>query len=173
MAPRKRLAQVAAFGRYLERLRMRRYRGKAKPERVAAHLIEKGVKTSGGSLRGYELGWNAALDPVVLGALADLYEEPVGNLIAVLAANRQKPDLSDFEVNQLLHKQGRVHDAASSAAVHYFQLGSRLAKIGVELNVFADQIEALRAQYLEALESKPRGQTSEVGHDSPDSNTDH
>jgi adenylosuccinate lyase len=128
------------------------------------------VQTTGGSIRGYESGWNKAIDPVVLDALAELYRVPVSGLIAALKANRENPDLSDFEVELILRLKARAHDAQTVALSRIQEIGQRLAQIGAELDDFAIECAELIASTSPPAES--RRQTPKTRNGPPHSNTD-
>lgn len=170
MPPRARKPEVPAFGRLLKSIRIRRFQGKWPPERVATHLRhELGIPTSGGSIRGYEKGWNKTLDPVVLGTLADLYHVDVAGLIDVLKANRKQPDLSDFEVEQILRGKGRSHEGQAAASHRFEEIGQRLAAISAELQGFAFE----SADLTETANDDVGGQTSKTRGSPPKGDPDH
>lgn len=131
---RHRVPKVAAFGRLLTRLRERRFGTRSNAEQVARYLRDnEGVTTTGGSLRGYELGWNPSFDPVVLAGLAKVYKIGLVALISVLAANREDSSLSDTQVEHIL-RQGRSREEAEAASARRFaEIGERLRTIGAEL----------------------------------------
>jgi len=166
MPHRERKAAVPAFGRVLKSLREKRFKNKLTSRAVADRLKHAGVQTTGGSIRGYESGWNKAIDPVVLDALAELYRVPVSGLIAALKANRENPDLSDFEVEQILRSKARAHDAQAVALSRFQEIGQRLAQIGAELDDFAIESADLIAQA--ATPAEPRRQTTKTRNGPPE-----
>jgi len=166
MPPRERTAAVAAFGRLLKSLRLKRFNKKLTSRAVAERLKQMGVQTSGGSIRGYESGWNKAFDPVVLDALAELYRVPLSGLIAALKANRENPDLSDFEIEQIIRTKARAHDAQTVALSRIAEIGQRLAQIGAELDDFA--IEATELIAYSSTPADPRRQTPKTRNGPPE-----
>jgi hypothetical protein len=144
---RHRSPKVTAFGQLLKQLREKRF-PKWAPETVAQKLMEwyPGVETSGPSLRGYELGWNKSMDPVVLAALASAYQFPLRDLIRVLAENRQKPEMADFEVELVLREGRRRHESEAAATARFAEIGPRLRAIGVELIEYAIDADTLTGE---------------------------
>lgn len=135
-AKRARKAEVPAFGRFLAKLRQRKF-PKLAPEAVAERLTQSGVKTTGSSLRGYEFGWNKAIDPVVLAGIARVYGFPLDDLVAVLAANRSRPEMQDFDVEKVLREARKTHHGETAAAARFAEVGPRLRTIAAELIAYA------------------------------------
>lgn len=135
-AKRARKAEVPAFGRFLAKLRRRKF-PKLAPEAIAERLTQIGVRTTGSSLRGYEFGWNKVIDPVVLAGIARVYSFPLDDLVTVLAANRSTPEMTDFEVEQVLREARKTHHGEAAAAARFAEVGPRLRSIAAELIEFA------------------------------------
>jgi hypothetical protein len=161
---RARVPEVPAFGRLLLHLRQRRFGERSTPEQVVNYLADnEGAKTAGGSLRGYELGWNRSLDPIVLAALARVYRIALEDLIDVLAANRLKPNLSDFEVEQVLRDARQRRHAQAAAASRFSEIGERLVAISAELAEYATEAAELTRQ-----DDDPRGQNAKDRERAPE-----
>lgn len=162
--------EVPAFGRLLKSLRERRFHGKLTPERVATRLREEfSVITTGGSIRGYEKGWNKAIDPLVFFAMADLYRVQPQILAHVLKANRNNPGLTDFEVEKIIKTKGRGYDANAVASSRFAEIGKRLAAISAELQEYAFESE----EYAPPVANSPRGQAPKTGNGPSSRDPDH
>lgn len=148
MPKRKRVPEVPAFGRLLERLRTTRLGGQVAPERVRDLVWERyKLKTSGGSLRGYEKGWNKKFDPVLLSALAKIYSCDVEELIAVLQANRENPSLSDTEVDRILATVRRGRHGEAHVAARFSDIGHRFLELFTKLGDVAIDTQQLLDAY--------------------------
>jgi hypothetical protein len=168
MVKRERTREMAAFGRLLRALRVRRFKGKLTPEKVADQLRARGIQTTGGSIRGYEAGWNKGMDPVVLYGLADLYKVGLSGLILALAANRKNPNLSDFELEQVLREARRDQDAQTVTTARFEEIARRLQAVSTELVVITAE-----ATELVDDDDEPGGQAAEARDSAPPHDPDH
>jgi hypothetical protein len=128
----KKRPKVPRFGQYIKAQRELTRRHQS-VEAIARDLNAQGIDADAGTLRGYEYGWVDKPDPIVLLGLARLYKTDIHKLIAVLAANRQRPDLSDLELAQVLRDADEHSRVQTSAASRLAEVEGRLEEIAADL----------------------------------------
>lgn len=132
-APKKKI-RVPVFGKFLTSLRLALRPGRmTSVEWVARQLRQANVVVDDTTLRGYEYGWVDRPDPVVLLGLARIYKTDLHVLIAVLDANRQNKELSEFELERVLREASDRSRVETAAADRLEEIKGRLRQVRADI----------------------------------------